>query len=73
MLLGPELDWSRLDHVQLVEDLRNAYICSVLSVASECFTLLHRASADYQWSVQCAEIARVLAATGVCRCGLLTL
>lgn len=59
--------------MQLVEDLRNAYICSVLSVASECFTLLRQASADYQWSVQSAEVVRVLAATGVCRCGLLTL
>lgn len=59
--------------MQLVEDLRNAYICSVLSVASECFTLLRQASTDYQWSVQSAEVARVLAATGVCRCGLLTL
>ena len=67
------MNWQQLDHVQLVEDLRNAFIGCMLSVAAECFALLRQAGSDYQWSVQCAEVARVLAGTGVCRCGLLTL
>ena len=46
------MNWQHLDHVQLVEDLRNAFIGCVLSGAAECFALLRQASSDYQWSVQ---------------------
>lgn len=60
------MNWQHLDHVQLVEDLRNAFIGCVLSGAAECFALLRQAGSDYQWSVQGAEVARVLAGTGVC-------
>ena len=38
------MNWQHLDHVQLVEDLRNAFIGCVLSGAAECFALLRQAS-----------------------------
>lgn len=67
---GPAFDWQKLDHVQLVEDLRNAVGCSVLMAYTQAFAMLYAASTAYEWSVQCAEVARVVAATSVARCSL---
>ena len=46
------MNWQQLDHVQLVEDLRAAFIGCLLSVAAECFALLRQAGSDYHWSVK---------------------
>ena len=67
---GPAFDWQKLDHVQLVDDLRNAVGCSVVMAFSQAFSMLSAASTAYEWSVECAEVARVVAATSIARCPL---
>ena len=69
---GPAFDWQKLDHVQLVDDLRNAVGCSVVMAFSQAFSMLHAASTSYDWSVECAEVARVVAATSIARCPLVS-
>lgn len=69
---GPAFDWQKLDHVQLVEDLRNAVGCSVVMAFSQAFSMLYAASTAYEWSVECAEVARVVAATSIARCPLVS-
>ena len=69
----PSIDWQKLDHVQLVEDLRNAVICATVMTFIQGFQLLQAASGDYEWSVSCEETARVVAMSSVGRCGAVTL
>ena len=42
----PSFDWQKLDHVQLVEDLRNAVICATVMTFIQGFQLLQAASGD---------------------------
>lgn len=73
MLEGPEFEWQKLDHVQVVEDLRNNYVCCQLSIMAQAFSLLKIAGEEYQWSMKLEEIARVIQGAALCRCGLLSL
>ena len=69
----PSFDWQKLDHVQLVEDLRNAVICATTMTFIQGLQLVQAASGDYEWSVSCEEAARVIAMSSVGRCGAVTL
>ena len=73
LLEGPEFDWNKLDHVAFLEDLRNSYVCSQLSIIAQAFTLLKIASEEYEWNMKLGEIARVIQGMSFCRCGLLIL
>lgn len=73
LLSGPEFDWQKLDHVQLIEDLRNTYVCGQLVLTAQAFALLRRASSDYSWSMKTEEVARVTAGSASFRSGLLNL
>ena len=73
MIEGPDFDWQKLDHVQLVEDLRNNFVCCQLSIFAQAFTLLKIAGEDYEWSLKLDEIARVISSMSFCHCGLLSL
>jgi 6-phosphogluconate dehydrogenase len=73
VLEGPEFDWSKLDHVQLVEDLRNVFVCCQLVIFAEGCDLLKSASDDYEWSIEMSGVARVIASCSEIRNGLLSL
>lgn len=67
----PSFSWQKLDHVQLVEDLRNAVTCSIMMSAIQAFTMIEAASKDYEWSINCSEVIRVIVASSIGRCGVL--
>ncbi|CBK19986.2 uncharacterized protein [Blastocystis hominis] len=68
---GPEFDWQKLDHVQLIEDLRNTFVCGQLVLATQTFALLRRASEDFSWAMKLEEVGRVVAGAASFRSGLL--
>lgn len=71
LLKEPSFSWQKLDHVQLVEDLRNAVVCSIVMTAIQAFSMIQAASNDYEWSIDCSEVARVIVSSSIGRCGVL--
>ena len=67
----PSFSWQKLDHVQLVEDLRNAVTCSIIMSTIQAFTMIQAASNDYEWSINCSEVIRVIVASSIGRGGVL--
>ena len=67
----PSFSWQKLDHVQLVEDIRNAVTCSIIMSTIQAFTMIQAASNDYEWSINCSEVIRVIVASSIGRCGVL--
>lgn len=59
--------------MQLIEDLRNTFVCGQLVLAAQTFALLRRASEDFSWSMKLEEIARVAAGAASFRSGLFVL
>lgn len=57
--------------MQLIEDLRNTFVCGQLVLAAQAFALLRRASEDFSWAMKLEEVGRVVAGAAVFRSGLL--
>ena len=57
--------------MQLIEDLRNTFVCGQLVLATQTFELLRRASEDFSWAMKLEEVGRVVAGAASFRSGLL--
>lgn len=71
MLKAPKLDWAHLDLQAVLQDQLHAYACARLVLYAQAFSLLAAASAQHEWKVDLAAVARVLSGGCVIRCALL--
>lgn len=59
--------------MQLVEDLRNSFVCGLLCICAQGLAVLQAASKDFEWDIQVGEVTRILCSLGPLHCGLLSL